>query len=323
MKVQKNITIFSGAEPGSEHIVAQRAGKEGTVQKESIYFAGNIGQQGSLRDRIALRMQEAQKKAMKVVGDVWNSERVIDEDLQERRDRVTRLLQENKELQGQVSELEEEQSVLQERYGVTDDSKEQKDLELLREYRKMKTGRGGSLTKEEYEYVSKRELEGLTDYQQQQLDLDESKYYYQDIIGENDTNIKNQNATIQAIRRERLKSSPMVKAQKEADKIMEAASNEAIGMVVEDAKDHIDEEHEKREEKVKEVEEEREEIEELREKQKEHKEDWEEFLENLPTEELLSLEKCGKDIQQEVQDIMNKMKLIAEDMKGVKVDESL
>lgn len=323
MKVQNNITVFSGAEPGRENVAAQHAKKDGNVQKKSIYFAGNITEQGSLRDRIVLRRKEAQKQAMIVVGDVWNDDRAIDEDLQARRDLVKGLQQENKEMQGQIRKLEEEQTALQEQYGVADDSKEQKDLELLREYRKMKTGRGGNLTEEEYEYASKINEEDLTDYQRQQLDLDEFKYYYQDGIDENDRKMKQEIATIQVISQERLKNSPMVKAQKEAAKIMEAASEEIVGMVVEDAKNHIDEEKEEKEEQAEKIKEEREEMEALREKQKERKEDWEEFLDNMPTEELLSLEMSGKDLKQEVQNIMNKMKLITEDMKGAKVDESL
>lgn len=291
MKVQKNITVFSGAKPGRENIAAQHAKKEGTAQKKSTYFAGNIAEQGSLRDRIALRRKDAQKQAMKVVGDVWSSERAVDEDLQARRDLVKGLQQENKELQGQINELEEQQAALQEQYGISDGD------------------------------TSKMNPENLTDYQKQQLDLDEFKKYYQDQIDENDKKIKQEIGTIHAMRKERLKSSPMVKAQKEAEKIKDAAGDEIVGMVVEDAKDHIDEEQEEREEQAEEIKEEQEELEELREKQKEHKEEWEEFLENMPTDQLLSLDKDGKDLQQEVQNIMNKMKLIAEDMKGAKVDE--
>ena len=40
----------------------------------------------------------------------------------------------------------------------------------------------------------------------------------------------------------------------------------------------------------------------------------------MPTEEMLTFDKMQTDVKQEVQNILNKMKLIQEDIKGAAVD---
>ena len=77
-------------------------------------------------------------------------------------------------------------------------------------------------------------------------------------------------------------------------------------MVVEDAKEHVDEETAEREEQAEKLEAEREEL-----------------LEEMPVEEMLSLERTKADVQKEVQQIVDKMKLVAEDIKGAVVDRTL
>ena len=47
------------------------------------------------------------------------------------------------------------------------------------------------------------------------------------------------------------------------------------------------------------------------------------LMEALPTEEMLQMSNNTSDFQQELKDIMNKMKLVAEDIKGTTVDTTL
>ena len=49
----------------------------------------------------------------------------------------------------------------------------------------------------------------------------------------------------------------------------------------------------------------------------------EELTEEMPMEEMLTLEQAKTDVQKEVQNIVDKMKLVAEDMKGAVVDKSV
>ncbi len=130
-------------------------------------------------------------------------------------------------------------------------------------------------------------------------------------------------ATISAIQIERLKHSPMADAKKQAEEIMEQASKDVLGMLVEESKEHLDEEQEVREEQAEALEEKREEQEAFIEAQKEKKQAGEELIEEIPVEEMLTLEQVKQDVQKEVQNIVDKMKLVAEDIKGAVVDQSV
>ena len=81
-------------------------------------------------------------------------------------------------------------------------------------------------------------------------------------------------------------------------------------------------EHEEDVEKEK-AEQEKEEQEAFIEAQKEKKEAAKELTEEMPMEEILTLEQAKTDVQKEVQNIVDKMKLVAEDMKGAVVDKSV
>lgn len=138
-----------------------------------------------------------------------------------------------------------------------------------------------------------------------------------------------------------LKNNPMIAAQKESEAIREAAGKEILSMLVDEGKDHIDEEMQEKVEQAQEVKEEKQEQEEkleaireeklqlesqteaAREKARENEERTEELLEALPMEEMLQMGVNKTDFQQELKDIMQKMKLIEEDMKGTTVDENL
>lgn len=135
--------------------------------------------------------------------------------------------------------------------------------------------------------------------------------------------MKGEIAAIKAVKLERLKHSPMLDAEKEAEGIMEQASEEIVGMLLEEGKEHLDEEQKLREEKAEKIEEKKEEQEAFIEAQKEKKEAAEELAEEMPMEEMLTLEQAKTDVQKEVQNIVDKMKLVAEDMKGAVVDKSV
>lgn len=215
-----------------------------------------------------------------------------------------------------------------ESYGVSADSEEQKDLELLLKQREAeRVGSGVTLTKEEQSRLEAISGQERTEYQRQVLEMDETKDCFRDIIEKNDREIRTENAVIRGIGLERLKNEPMLEAQKEADAITEAANREMLGMLVAEGKEHIDEEQDEREEQAEESKEKKEELEELLEKRKEESEEakkrTEEFQDSMPTQEYMELEQKKTDVQKEVQDIVDKMNLVAEDIKGSMVDGRL
>ena len=318
MRVTDKITIYAGMDATQN---MQAVDKQQRENKKTI-FAGSLNE-NILHNDIDEKKKQAQEKALKVVKDAWDIDRSIDKDLQTRRDHIATLKQENKEAQASINEIEEQQESLKLQYGITDDSQEEKDLDVLRRKRDLLAGRGGNITQEEFMYAAQLEKEGLTEYQQRQLGLHEEKSNYQDTINENKKLIKQEIATIEAISIERLKNNTMVKAQKQAEAIKDAASQEIIGMVVEAGKEHIDEQQKEREEEAEKIEEKQEQQEEFIEAQKERKKEQEELFEDVVVEELLQLNQTKADVQAEVQDILNKMKLAAEDVKGSMVDEEL
>lgn len=282
MKVDHNITLFAGSQPG-ESLTTEGAGKK--QEERKTIFAGDLNNQGnSLQDRIEQRKQEARKQAMKVVGDVFGGDKAIDDDIENRRRNV-------KELQ------EDRQRLLEDKAGV---DTRREDLEKAYE--------AGEIS--------------LEDYTAEKDNLKEEEKERVRELDENEIQTLQENATIRGIQNERLKKHPMVDAQQQAEEIMEAARDDIIGMVQDEAKDHIDEEAEKREEQAEELKEEKEEQEERLEKQKERRKEQEELLEDMPMEEMLTLDKIQSDVKQEVQNILNKMKLVAEDIKGAVVDEN-
>lgn len=209
-----------------------------------------------------------------------------------------------------------------EQYGITEDSTEQQELELLRRCSKNKQT-AGAVTKEEREQAAQIRARGLTEYQQRQLEYDAVKESYYDKQTENMRTLKTENAVIRGIRQERLKYNPMATAKEEAQQIKEAASEEILSMAADKMLEKLDEEQEERQEQAQKLEEQQKEQEALIEKRQEAKHKQEQALEDMPVEELVQLDSISAQVQEEVKSIVNKLKLVAEDIKGAAVDKTL
>ena len=153
MKISNNPTIFIG-----ENIKKENQIKEGQHKKEerTDFFAGNLNQD-LFENKLLEKKKEAREKAMKVVGEAFDADKLIDNDLQERKNKIAALEEENAKLQDQINEINDSQNALMEKYGITEDSQEQKDLELLRKKDKWMMGKGDALSEEEQEKAEKLE----------------------------------------------------------------------------------------------------------------------------------------------------------------------
>ncbi len=220
-----------------------------------------------------------------MVGDDFSGDRAVDEDLESRRQHVAELKDERKTLQEETAGVAERRESLEKAYEAGDVSQ----ADYLAEVK--------NLSREEQDYRAK--------------------------LADNENTIQEENAVIRGTRLERLKHNPMGEAREQADAILEAAGEEVVGMAMEDAKEKIDKESEKREEQAEAIEEKREEQEKILEKRKERRQQAEELAESVPVAELVSADKLQDEVKQEVQNILDKMKLLAEDIKGAAVDESL
>lgn len=319
MKINNN-AIFMG-----DDVRSARQGESKKSEGRQRKTIDGKGLQAKL-DPITAKREEAKKKAMKIVGDAFANERKIDDDLDARRERIKTLQNEMGIAKRAIQEIEDSRNELRDMYGVDLDSQEEQDLKLLeKEIDARMPGSNISLTREEVEKIADIKANGLSEYQERSLEMKESEFSYAKTAYEAEEEIKMENQIISATKLERLKTHPIVDAKEQAKAIMDAASDEIIGMLVDEAKEHIDEEAEKKKEEAKEKAEEKEELEERIEKVKEEKKEKEKMTEEI-LEGVAEVENNSKDMemaQQEIKDMMNKMKLIEDDIKGAAVDKSL
>lgn len=293
MKVEKNITLFAGAEPDFAHMVKAGDSAEKENKERKTIFAGDFQGNLTLQERIRQRKEQARQEALKVVRDAWAVDQAIDRSMDESREHIRQMQEENLLIRGENRDINEKRQELMEIYGVTEDTPEELQPE---------------------------------EYRERVQELNDRERYNQKILGANESDIMVENAIIRGTKQEKLKRDPqhtMIGAKEQADEVLEAAGDDIVGMVMDAARDHLDEEQEKREEQAEKIKEKKEELEELQEKREERQEELEELIEDIPVDEMLDLERTKDNIQQEVQNIVDKMKLMAEDIKGTMVDTNV
>lgn len=277
-------------------------------------------------DPIAAKKEAAKKKALGIVGNAFENEKKIDADIEARRQKIQELREDKRVANAAIQDIEENRDNLRKSFGVDKDSKEEMDLKLLEKEVKAKIpGSDIHLSKDEKAAIAKIKDEGLTEYQQQSLEMLKDEVPYSTTVYESDREIETENRIISATKLERLKSHAMVDAQKEADAVMEQAAKDIIGMVVDEAKDNIDKEMEEKRETAKEKAAKEEELEAKIEKARDERKEKEKITEDIleaTTEMAKNTTELGT-AQQEIRDMMNKMKLIEDDIKGAAVDKTI
>lgn len=345
MKVNQNVSIFAGSDDtAARRVNGNEKHPSGRQKTNTINGASLNGRFDPIERKRAL----AKKQAYKIVSDTFASENKIDRDMADRAARLKAYYKEYSSASRDLKEIDSQKDQLRQEYGVEKDSQEQKDLEILEKYNRNKRGNHlAEMSPEEKERARQLAAEGkdqgYTEYQKRALGLDAGKDPVMDRIDEAKKGIAIESGTIRATRLERLKYHAMLDAKQDADKILESASDEIVGMLIDEAKDHIDEKSEEEIEKADERKEEKKEELEKLEKAKERREEMEALadpehaeekesrhtresdmlLGDPVTESLLRMDDIKNNVKQEVSDIMSKMKLVAEDVKGIKVDEIL
>lgn len=275
------ISIYGGAGEGlfvtNERVVgSSQKAEENKNGNGKTFFAGNMVNDNS----IELKKKLAQKRAMKIVSDAFTSEQDIDKNMDELRKQQQQLKQEALADKKEMMEIPERRRQLMSGYGVTEDSREHQDLELLRKERDAKDPET-DLTEEEKERLEEIHANGITDYQKDMLELDSTEKVYTERIAKKEKASKLISESLSDIEIERLKTHPILDAEKQADKIMKAANKELIGDLLAEARDHIDEKMEEAQEKAKEREEAEEKAEENKEAREKDKEELEKQIEKI------------------------------------------
>lgn len=322
MKINKDISIHAGKLKEDQQTgkfgAVSISGKKQINEKEDNPSLMLNGQFDPVEQKKAL----AKKRAYKIVKDALAGELKMDADVQEYKDHAKRLQADMDKAQEEIRKINDGKEALRVDSGVEADSEEQKDLELLEKREAYERGDlSKALTKEEGERLKALDERGYTEYQKQALEMEKHKAPYEDTVNKAQNGIIADNAVIRGTRLVRLKKDRIRKAQNEKDDMLAAASREVMGMLVDEAKNHMDEKSEEIKEKAEEKKAEKEEQQEKLDAAKEKREEME-APEPHETEMMVKLDTQKEDYQREIEEMMRKMKLMTEDIKGIKVDES-
>ncbi len=294
-------------------------------------FMGNTlfgGEEMDIREKVAMRKQLHFKEAMHIVTSARAGEKQIDDSIDNMKERVSMLQEENDEANAILNDINAKMAEAKEAYAVGDDSQEQKDLELMQKvYDMKKHGSMNELTEEEKKRYA--EMGEPTEYQKLSMELYAQADYWKGKMADNQSEMTGNTAAIRNIKIERLKSQGMLEARLAKEEIMKAASEEAIGMLVEDTKEKIDEKAEEVREAAEERKEKEEEKEEQIEAAKENKSQSEAAVENIRenisnlTKQSVDSEDITRDMESEIQKLLEEEKLLEEDLKGLTVNTEI
>lgn len=240
--------IYQNIKDDTQVEAATDESKKSEKQGNTIY-AGSLN---LLDDPIGEKQAKAQRDALKEIMDTFSGEHSIDLQMREKRAHIKELDEDIAENQKDIRELQGYGAALKEQYGVTDDSEEEAELELLKKQARFSMGDvSQQLNEEELKKLQDIYANGLSEYQEQALG-----FYNRELSLESENEAmqkeqKEDTAFIKGVHKERIKRHDMIDSQKVAQDILEQASKEIVGMLVQEAVDHIDEtleENEKKEE---------------------------------------------------------------------------
>ena len=272
----KNYSVFMG----NDTIQCRHAAEKDAKQKKN---GKSIDARGmtAVTDTITLKKAQAQKKAMKILGDAFAGDSKIDDDMSERREKIKSLTQELADRKKEIKDMEDTKASLLEQ-GYDENSDEVRQLS-----------------------------EGLKEYSKQAMDTENE--------------LTAENAVIRQTKIERLKSNPMGEARDQADAVMDAANDEIMGLLIAEGRDYIDEKQEEEKKKAEAAQEKKQELEEKLEARKEDRKEQEKLTENIveASQRLSGGTDSVAQAQQEIRDMMNRLKLVEDDVKGATVNQSI
>ena len=342
----ENSFVISQNEKSQERSEA-RNGKDNKAKlnSQSINMGGMFN-----NDSVLFRKQLARKRAMKIINDAWAGDKKINQDLDDIRSDRDRANAEISQYNDQLIEYKDKKAQLREYYDIDNGDYTQEDLDLLKKKRNAADTPGITFTQEEQDRLAQLEGSSLAKYVEETEGIDAAIDNYANKLEKAKQEVMAANSQITGIKLERLKYHDMLDAQKKAEEINAAASKEAIGMLAGEAQDHIKENFEEKMEEAKERAEEKEEQEEKLEEKREEREEFEERLE-IEREESREAEKnrieqekkareqsdiiedtmensgdpnaLPSQIKAEIKDMLQKMKLLEEDLKGAEIDDTI
>lgn len=250
-------------------------------------FVGNTNiKQVTSMNSIDKKLSDAREKAWKIISEQFETDNRAEKNFDNIRSRQNQLKDEILNSKEALSEIDKQKEALMTEYQVS-----QEDLSDM-----------SSLNK---------------DFVDMYAELDEQTQYHADIISNAEGEIQVGTMSIISTKIEMLKHHNMGDATKIADDIMESAIKEIIGDIINEAKDHIDEDLEKAQEDGEKLQEELEKKQELIEKNQDKNRQEAAAVQ----EELSQVAKGSSDTTKDIEDLKQRLKLLEEDLKGIAVDD--
>lgn len=313
------------------NIQIQQMNAGNTQNQGKSIFAGGQDGTGPLagNSMIEQRKKMAGRQAMKLISDAFGRDIKSQESIDKLRELKSQKLDELRDKNKSMAEIDEQKAALMKEYGVTEDSDEMKELELLKKYQNNRMGvLTGDFSDEEIEKLKSLQGTSRSEFQAKYLELNDAYNQYQKDAGQIEDEIRFLSGDIELQKNELNASRDMGKAQDAADAILDAASKEALGLMMQEAKDNIDktaEEEKEKAEKAKEKEEElQEKIDKTKERNEEQKEIIEEASEAAKLDQNISVKTQDTSAVAEAQKSINRIlkdnNLISDDIKGIEID---
>ncbi len=307
----------------------EQAGKSSFKEDKKsskVIFAGDTNLNANL---IEQKQQQAHKNALKMIMDQYQNELKTDDIVSDLKDKKQELIDEIKFSMDQVNSIDASTEDIKKAYGITDDSTEQNDLKLLE--KSMFTE--DKLTEDEQKQLES--MGSLTDYQKAALKNDSMKEVWKSRINSASNGIMGISQSITGISLEKLKSHPMVDAQKEAMKIIEDASKEVVNSLLQQGKEEIDKKMDDNKEKVRKEQEKNQEEKEQLAKSKKASQSQQATTDtgcidtqsagtqDIDTQKIADLQQDHIQLLDNLKHYADKNSLTLDDLKGIAVDEQI
>lgn len=232
----------------------EKAGHRKETRRKTV-FAGNLNVN---QDFIANKKALGQKQAAKIILGAFTSELNLDNNVQSLKDQKDALYKNINEYKDKIKSIQDMKKGIQEGYGVSGDSQEQKDMDILSKAETnpdaltdAEKGRlkdlkllmkakdnPGLLTDKEQERL--KDLNSLTDYQKEIMESNKMESFYNKKINDANKQIEGINQSVEAIGLSRLKSHPVLDAKKVAEDILKDTAKEVVGMLLNEAVENTD-----------------------------------------------------------------------------------
>lgn len=273
------------------------------------------------QDTVLSKQIQAQKKALKHILNAFGVEQGISDSINEHIKKAEELTEEANINLSESKRLERLKSDLKKSYDIADDSMEQKDLELLEKQERIERRESNEeLSVEEKKRLS--EMGPLTEYQTAAFEYEKAILEFNSRAKDAIDSAINKNRVAEKLKIEQGKLYVQVDAQKAADDIMEQASKEILGMILDEGKDLVDDKIEENKEEV----EKRAEKEAEKERVKEKNEPTKEAVIGQNVSQLGNIAEADgviNKVQEELRNMVAKQKMLEEDVKGLEVDQQI